>query len=259
MTQDNLKVSLIQGDVRLGDADANLAHFSELLKLVPTDCQLVVLPEMFSTGFSMNTADNAEEMNGKTVSWIRETAIQYGYAILAGVMIKENDGYYNRAIFVYPDGSYKYYDKRHLFSYGKENEYYNAGDKRVIISFLGWRIRLQICYDLRFPVWSRNQNDYDILAYIASWPDARQTVWNILPVARAIENQCYVLASNRVGNDSSGNYAGESRIIDPKGIAIATSEPYKEQLVTGTLSLSELKRFREKFNVAADADNFTTD
>lgn len=256
MVQDNLKVSLIQANIQLGDVDTNLAHFGLLIKQIPSDTKLIVLPEMFSTGFSMNTS-LAEEVTGKTVSWLQNMATQHSVAILAGVMIKENSSCYNRALFVYPDGSYKYYDKRHLFSYGKENEYYKAGEKRAVVEYLGWRICLQICYDLRFPVWSRSQNDYDILAYIASWPDVRQQVWSILPIARALENQCYVLASNRVGEDSSGKYAGESRIISPKGCIEAYIELYEEGIVTSTLSLSELQRFREKFDVAADADSFS--
>ena len=256
MIQDNLKVSIVQGDIQLENTDANLAHFEQLLKQVPNDTMLVVLPAMFSTGFSMNTSF-AEEMNGKTVSWLQNMATQHGFTILAGVMIIENNSHYNRALFVYPNGSYKHYDKRHLFSYGKENDYYKAGNKRTIVEYLGWRICIQVCYDLRFPVWSRNRNDYDILAYIASWPDARQSVWSILPVARALENQCYVLAANRIGSDSNGEYAGESRIINPKGVEEASIEPYKEGIVAGILSLSELQQFREKFNVAADADSFS--
>lgn len=256
MIQDSLKVSLVQGDIQSENIDANIEHFEQLLNQTPNDSQLVVFPEMFSTGFSMNTAECAEEMDGKTVSWLRSAAIKRNAAIIAGVMVKENGSYYNRALFVYPDGTYKYYDKRHLFSYGNEHDFYKAGNEQVIVEYLGWRFCLQICYDLRFPVWSRNQNSYDVLAYIASWPDARQSVWSILPTARAIENQCYVLASNRVGNDNSGKYAGESRIISPKGIALASAELYKEQIVSGALSLSELQRFREKFNVSADADRF---
>ena len=253
---DKLNVTVAQGNIQLENIEANITHFEQLISRVPENTQLVVLPEMFSTGFTMNTAC-AETMNGKTVSWLQSMVTSYGFAILTGVMIEENGSYYNRAIFVYPDGSYSHYDKHHLFSYGKENNHYKAGQKRVIVEYLGWRICLQICYDLRFPVWSRNQNDYDILAYIASWPDARQSVWSILPVARAIENQCYVLASNRTGSDSSGNYAGESRIISPKGATEASVELYKEGIAAGALSLSELQRFREKFNVSADADRFT--
>ncbi len=256
MIENDLKVSLIQATIQQENIDANLAHFEQLIKQVPNDTQLIVLPEMFSTGFSMNTS-YAEEMNGKTVGWLQYLAKQHGFAILAGVMIKENNSYYNRALFIYPDGTYKYYNKRHLFSFGKENEHYKAGKERTIVEYLGWRICLQVCYDLRFPVWSRNQNDYDILTYVASWSDARQSVWSVLPIARAIENQCYVLAANRVGNDSSESYAGESRVINPKGVVESSIELYKEGVVSGILSFSELQRFREKFNVAADADNFT--
>lgn len=256
MTENKLNVAIVQADIQFESIEANLTHFEQLVKQVANDTHLVVLPEMFSTGFTMNTAC-AEDMNGKTVSWLRNIATQRNLAVLAGVMVKENGNHYNRAVFVYPDGSYKHYDKRHLFSYGKENEHYKAGSERVVVDYLGWRICLQVCYDLRFPVWSRNRNDYDILVYIASWPDVRQSVWSILPVARAIENQCYVLASNRLGSDSSGNYAGESRIISPKGITAAAIALYEEGIVTSTLSLCELRKFREKFNVAADADSFT--
>lgn len=256
MTKKDLKVSLIQANIQQENIEVNLAHFNRIARQVPDDTKLVVLPEMFSTGFSMNTS-YAESTDGKTVSWLQNTAAKHGFAILAGVMIKESDSYYNRALFVYPNGTYKYYDKRHLFSISKENEHYKAGAKRTVVEYLGWRICLQICYDLRFPVWSRNLNDYDVLAYLASWPDTRQLVWSILPVARAIENQCYVLAVNRTGNGCTESYAGESRIINPKGAIEASIEPYKEGVISGTLSLSELQRFKEKFNATADADNFS--
>lgn len=255
MIQDNLKVAIVQSDIQHNNIAANLNHFEQHLKSVPLGTHLVVLPEMFSTGFSMDTS-HAEGMDGKTVSWLRNMATQHGFAMLAGVMIEENGNHYNRAVFTFPDGSYKHYDKRHLFNYGNENHYYKAGNERVVVSYLGWRICLQVCYDLRFPVWSRNRNDYDVLVYIASWPDSRQLVWSTLPIARALENQCYVVVSNRVGSDKSGKYAGESRIIDPKGIVAADAELYKEQVISGTLSLSELQRFRSKFNVAMDADEF---
>ncbi len=257
MIQDSLNVAIVQVNIQPEDATTNLQHYNNLMQQVPQNTQLVVLPEMFSTGFSMNVKLAAEPMNGASVCWLCETAKRHNFAITTSIMIEDDGKYYNRGFFVYPDGTYKHFNKRHLFSYGGENKYYTAGTERLIVEYMGWRILPLICYDLRFPVWSRNQNNYDLLIYVASWPNARQNVWSLLPVARALENQCYVLAANRVGKDSSGTYTGESKVISPKGDTISVAEDYKEQVVCGVLSLSELQRFREKFNVSADADRFT--
>lgn len=255
--QDMLKVAFVQSDITLENIPANLQHHDTLLAELPAGIHLVVLPEMFTTAFSMNVEQCAEAADGAALRWLTQNATRLQLAILAGLMVKEGERYYNRAYFVYPDGTYKYYDKRHLFSYGSEDAYYTAGTKRLVAHYLGWRICPLICYDLRFPVWSRNRNDYDLLVYLASWPESRKSVWKVLTVARAIENQCYVLAVNRVGSDAAATYSGDSVAVSPKGEVMTSVEPYKESMEVVELSLSILNTFRQKFNVAADADSFT--
>jgi predicted amidohydrolase len=191
----------------LGNVDSNLSKIDGLLSSLTQKVDLIVLPEMFSTGFTMKPERFAEKTNGKSITWLREKAKIIGSAFVASVMIEDDGKYYNRAFFVFPDGEYLCYDKRHLFSYGGEDKKFTAGKSRLVVEYLGWRICPLVCYDLRFPVWSRNNNDYDLLIYIASWPKVRQSVWSIMPVARAIENQCYVATVNRVGSDKTCDYS----------------------------------------------------
>lgn len=224
--------------------------------------QVVVLPEMFSTGFSMDAARLAEPMNGPTLAWMRRTAAAHKI-IITGSLIVEDDGqYHNRAVWMQPDGRYGCYDKRHLFAYGGENQHYTAGNQRFIASVNGWRVALQICYDLRFPVWSRQQFhpqqgfEYDVLLYVANWPERRNTAWKALLPARAIENQCYVIGVNRVGPDGAGIYhSGDSMLVHPLG-NILYHKADAEDVHTITLQKKELEAVRNNFPFWRDADGF---
>lgn len=228
-----MQITLIQSELYWEDIAANLAMFDvKLANIASTD--LIVLPEMFTTGFSMNAAALAETMDGSAVQWMRKQAAAKNAAITGSLIIQEDGKYYNRLIWMLPDGSYQYYDKRHLFSMAKEEETFTAGDKKLIIEYMGWKICPFICYDLRFPVWNRNQEDYDIAIYVANWPDRRSYHWRSLLVARAIENQCYVIAVNRVGTDGKDfYYSGHSSVIDAAGEVL-----YQQQDLEGIKSMS---------------------
>ena len=253
----NLNFSCIQSDLVWENIDSNLNMFSEKLKLISKDTDIVILPEMFTTGFSMNSLQLAESMNGKSVNWMKEQAKKQNKIIIGSVIIKENKNYYNRCITMFPNGEYFTYDKGHLFRMEKEHEDFTKGKTKTIFKHNGWRICTLICYDLRFPVWSRNKNDYDLMIYIASWPESRREVWNTLLKARAIENQSYVIGVNRIGKDGEGiTYSGDTVIIDPKGRIIQKAKDYQEEIINADLSLSELNQFREKFPVFLDADEF---
>jgi predicted amidohydrolase len=252
-----LKLLLIQHDVVLGNVDANLDKIDRLLDSFTQKADIIILTEMFSTGFSMKPELFAENINGKTVTWLCKKAKTTDSAIVASVMLEDDGKYYNREFFVYPDGKYVYYDKRHLFSYGGEDKKFTAGKSLLVVEYLGWKICPLVCYDLRFPVWSRNVCNYDLLIYIASWPCVRQNVWSVLPVARAMENQCYVAAVNRVGSDKTGNYSGESKVVNQFGETLAQSDFNKECLTFCEISLSELLAQRKEFPFLNDADTFS--
>jgi predicted amidohydrolase len=251
-----LKILLVQHDVVLGDVDENLNKIDCLLKSFTQKADIIVLTEMFSTGFTMKPERFAEPVNGKAVNWLRAKAQKSDSAFVASVMIEDNGKYYNRAFFVYPDGHYVYYDKRHLFGYGGENTKFTEGKSLLIVEYSGWKICPLVCYDLRFPVWSRNVHNYDLLIYMASWPNTRQNVWSVLPVARAMENQCYVAAVNRVGSDKTGNYSGESKIVDQFGETLAQSAFNEECLTFYDISLTKLYAERKAFPFLNDADDF---
>ena len=253
----NLKISCVQSDLNWENIEQNLNMFSEKIKHIPSETDIVVLPEMFTTGFSMNSIELAESMDGKSFRWMKAQADKYNKIIIGSVIIKEDKNYYNRCITMFPNGEFYTYDKGHLFRMEKEHEDFTKGEQKTIFKHNGWRICTLICYDLRFPVWSRNQDDYDLLIYIASWPESRREVWNTLLKARAIENQSYVVGVNRIGKDGEGiAYSGDTVIIDPKGRIIKKAEDYKEEIINAELSLNELNQFREKFPVFLDADNF---
>jgi len=253
----SLHVSCIQTDLAWENIDQNLKHFERKLDLLPAQSELVILPEMFTTGFSMNSTRLAEEMNGKSVQWMKEQAAARNKILLGSLIVKEKGKYYNRCIVMYPGSEFHTYDKGHLFRMEKENKDYTKGESKIIFKHNDWRICPLICYDLRFPVWSRNQGDYDLLIYIASWPEPRREVWNTLLKARAIENQVYVIGVNRIGKDGEGiSYSGDTVIINPKGQIMQKAEDYKDQILNEELSLDELNRFREKFPVFLDADDF---
>lgn len=258
----SLTFTLIQTQLCWEDKEANLRKLEEKINNIQTPTQVVVLPEMFSTGFSMKPEVLAEQMDGITVSWMKRTAATKKVILTGSVIIEEGGKYYNRLIWMLPNGQYGYYDKRHLFAFANEDQHYTGGTQRLIASVNGWKINLLVCYDLRFPVWARQQYDaeqnfeYDVLVYVANWPERRNTAWKTLLQARAIENQCYVIGVNRVGND--GNYiyhSGDSMVVDPLG-AILYHKEHDEDIFTITLQKDHLKDVREKFQFWRDADEF---
>ena len=232
MTNDYLHVALIQTGLQWEDASANRCHFEALFSQLPDETELVVLPEMFSTGFSMKVDRQAEPMDGKTIYWLKDQAAIHRKVMAGSLMIKENGGYFNRFVFVHPDQTIDSYDKRHLFSMGQEQVHFVPGRDRKIVQIKSFRILPQICYDLRFPVFSRNRNDYDLLINCANWPASRSEVWKTLLKARAIENQVYVAGVNRTGIDANKiSYSGDSMIIDPKGKEMVTASNGKEDIL----------------------------
>ncbi|HPF89690.1 MAG TPA: amidohydrolase [Flavobacteriales bacterium] len=253
----DLRATLVQSMLHWEDADANRAMFGDMLSSLKGTTDLIVLPEMFTTGFSMRSNELAEEMNGATVTWMIEQARVLDAALYGSVIITEGARFYNRGLFVKPDGEVTVYDKRHLFRFANETDHYSAGRERVVVEWRGWRMLLQICFDLRFPVFARNRGDYDAILYVANWPEARRFPWSQLLVARAIENQCYVAGVNRVGMDGKGiHYSGDSAVVDPRGATIASVEAAHEGMATVGLEWDALEDFRAKFPVAMEADDF---
>ena len=254
----DLRVTLVQSMLHWEDATANRAMFGEKIAALKGATDLVVLPEMFTTGFSMRSKELAETMDGATVRWMKEQARTTEAAIYGSVIITEAGHFFNRGLFVTPSGEVSHYDKRHLFRMAEEKDNYDRGKERVIVELNHWRILLQVCYDLRFPVFARNRGDYDAILYVANWPEARRYPWSQLLIARAIENQSYVIGANRVGMDGKGHhYTGDSVAIDPKGQVIAGCEASHESIVSCVLDRSALEDFREKFPVGKDADAFS--
>lgn len=251
----SLKLSILQYDIAWENKDANFASVERLLSSSEKS-DIVVLPEMFSTGFSMNSELLAEENSGETINKIKYLSKKHDTSICGSFIAKDGGTFFNRGFFVTPDHEY-FYDKRHLFRMGSEAKHFSAGDKRLIVSFRGFNICLLVCYDLRFPVWTRNvNNEYDLLIYVANWPQPRAATWYALLVARAIENQCYVCGVNRIGKDGMAlNYIGDSSVIDFKGMPIV-QVGNEEKALTTDLSKESLIKFREKFPVWKDADHF---
>lgn len=251
-----LKVSALQCDLHWENPEANRRTLGEKLLAAP-GADVYILPEMFATGFSMDTARLAESMDGPTHQWMSGHAKNLNAVVCGSLIIREADRFYNRFLWVSPDGTTQYYDKRHRFTMAGEHNYFSAGEDQKIVELKGWRIMLQVCYDLRFPVWSRNRSNYDFLIYVANWPAARSAAWSKLLPARAIDNQCYVAGVNRVGIDGKNiGYSGNSAIIDPKGDYLVQAAPNRDELLTAKLSYEELADFREKFPVLKDADDF---
>lgn len=251
-----LNLTLIQTPLKWEDIDANLEMLDKKISAIKKETDLIILPEMFSTGFSMNVKKIAEEMNGQAMQWLAQKANNKNCVITGSLMLKENNKFYNRLIWMKPDGNYAYYDKRHLFRYGKENNYFTVGKKRLIVELNGWKICPQVCYDLRFPVWSRNRNDYDLLIFVANWPQRRIEAWRTLLRARAIENQSYVAGVNRVGEDGNQIYhSGETMLIDFKG-KIIFHRANKEVIYSTILSKDSLGKYRDDFPVMLDKDEF---
>jgi predicted amidohydrolase len=258
----DLKISFIQADLAWEDPVANREKFGRYISALKSNPHLIVLPETFTTGFPVDPRKLAEQPDGETVQWMKQQAASTGAVICGSILLNMNEHFHNSLLWVTPDGSYSVYNKRHVFRMGGEHKLIRPGTELLDVSLHGWNIRPLVCYDLRFPVWSRNkatdgQFDYDLLIYIANWPEARAFPWKQLLIARAIENQAYVLGVNRVGTDGPGNsYSGDSVLLDPKGNVVASAEASAEAIVETRADHAELLNFREKFNVSLDWDMF---
>lgn len=255
-----LKITTFQSYLFWENIDKNLQNLGLRLNSIREKTDLIILPEMFSTGFSMNPSKLAEEMGGKTMKWMHDQARKFDSVITGSLIIKESDKYYNRLIWMRPDGSHEQYDKRHLFGFGGEDQHYTAGTKKLFVELNGWKICPVICYDLRFPVWLRNNNEeYDLLLIVANWPERRSLHWRSLIPARAIENQTFVVAVNRVGHDGNEVFhSGDSMCIDPNGKVIYY-KPNDEDLYTFTINKNDLTQARSDFPFLKDADSFHLD
>ena len=253
----NLRVSLVQTDLVWENPSANCAQLEEKLAALGGSTDVVVLPEMFATGFSMSET-GAEIGKGPALQWMQVQANRLGALVIGSLKVKQQNSFYNRLYAVHPDGSYSSYDKRHLFRMGGEHEFYQSGDQQVIVSYKGWNIALFICYDLRFPVWSRNVSmAYDVAIYVANWPTPRANAWRTLLQARAIENLAFVVGVNRVGTDANELvYSGDSLLVDFKGDLLLDLKS-ADQILTSELSLESLAEFRAKFPAHLDADSFS--
>ncbi len=258
----SLTISMIQTGLLWEDKTGNLAMLTQKITSIPQGTELVILPEMFSTGFSMQPKKLAEKMDGFTVAWMKEMAAQKKIIIAGSVIIEEENNYYNRLLWVFPNGNCGYYDKRHLFGFANENDHYTAGIKRVIAQVKGWKINLQVCYDLRFPVWARQamqanaEPEFDLIIYVANWPERRSHAWKTLLAARAIENQCFVAGVNRTGMDGNGIYhSGDSMLVGPLG-EILYQKAHDEDIFTVSLQKEVLLDVRNKFPFLKDGDAF---
>ncbi len=253
-----MKILLLQTDIRWLSPQDNRRRAEELIETSP-EVDLIVLPEMFTTGFAVEPEEAAEPADTETLAWMRSVAARNNAAVAGSVAVVEDGKYYNRLYFVKPDGSFVKYDKRHLFTFAGEDKRYTAGTERVVVEWRGWRILLQVCYDLRFPVFARNRGEggYDMILYPASWPTVRSHPWNTLIRARAIENLCYVAGVNRTGTDPYASYRGDTAFIDFKGATVAEAAPDSEEAVICEADLEALRAFRAKFPALNDADKFT--
>jgi len=256
-----LIITGIQTNLYWEDKKANLSMLEKKINSIKDKTEIVVLPEMFSTGFSMKPGQLAETMQGESVQWMKRITAEKKIILTGSLIIEEEGKFYNRLIWMQPNGQHGCYDKRHLFAYADEDNHYTAGNKRFIASVKGWKINLLVCYDLRFPVWARQLDqttrpEYDVLIYVANWPERRVTAWKTLLQARAIENQCYVAGTNRVGDDGNNiHYSGESIVVDPMG-EILYHKKDEEDIFTITLDKDHLNSIREKFPFWRDADKF---
>lgn len=251
-----MKLALIQSALVWENPEANRAYFEAKINAIEEGVNLIVLPEMFTTGFTMDPAAVAESMDGKTVLWMQDLAKAKNSAITGSVVIEENGNFYNRMLFVFPSGEIQSYDKRHLFTLAGEDKVYSSGSQKLIVDYLGWKICPLVCYDLRFPVFSRNVENYDLLIYVASWPKTRITAWDTLLAARAIENMSYVIGVNRIGTDNNGyEYVGHSQVLDFLGDRLIAPTEHEGVFIT-TLDQSKLREVREKLNFLSDKDVF---
>ncbi len=251
---ENLKITIIQPDIIWEDIKSNLEKYSEIMNNIDST-DVIVLPEMFTTGFSMNPKVLKEKMDGSTVQWMKKIAAEKNVSVIGSLIIEDGGKIFNRAIWAFPDGKTEFYNKRHLFSMGQEHLHYSPGDEKLIIEFRGWKFCPLICYDLRFPVWSRNAQNYDVLIYMANWPSPRHHHWKTLLLARAVENQAYCVGVNRTGTDGTGLiYSGDSGLISQSGIADFMGE--NECVKTFEISYSELQEYRKKLPFLSDLDEF---
>ena len=255
--KNELNIVGIQSGIVWEKPEVNLEYFDQQISKLPSTVDLVILPEMFTTGFSMNPISIAETMEGPTVKWMVTIAKINRMALVGSVVIKENAQYFNRLFFIHPNGHIETYDKRHLFTLAKENDQYTSGKERLIVLYKGWRICPLICYDLRFPVWSRNTNEYDLLVYVANWPSIRIHAWDTLLKARAIENMSYCIGVNRVGKDENGyEYNGHTAIYNFLGEKLSRTIEGKENILQCVVSKNELQKIRQKLNFLEDQDAF---
>lgn len=257
---EDISITLLQVPLAWENKSENLLYISKKIEAIVEATDIVVLPEMFSTGFSMNSAALAETMEGESVAWMKTEAAKKNCILCGSLIIKENNSFYNRLIWMRPDGTCSYYNKRHLFRMANENEHYSEGTKKQLVEFKGWKISLQVCYDLRFPVWSRRTEaeDYDLLIYVANWPERRNHAWKSLLVARSIENQSYVVGVNRVGSDGQNiAYSGDSVALNFLGEVLSQPAATIEFTETIHFSKSDLLEFRKNFPAQLDADDFS--
>jgi len=253
----DLNIALFQYDIAWENPSVNREKIQTFIEGLSSETDLVILPEMFTTGFSLKPQGLAETMLGTTVVWMQELAKKHEVAIVGSLIITENESYYNRLIFVHDNGRIETYDKRHAFTLAGEQKEYTTGTDRLIVRYKGWKICPLICYDLRFPVWARNTEDYDVLLYVANWPEVRISAWNALLKARAIENMAYTIGVNRVGEDANGHtYSGSSVAIDSLGTVIMATDLYKETVCSVTLSKEILDKNRKRFGFLKDGDAF---
>ena len=256
LMKNNLNISLIQSNLFWEDVNKNLSHFEQLISAI-LETDIILLPEMFNTAFCPKSTHLTEKMDGETINWMKQISKNKNCAIAGSLMVQENGKVYNRLLWISKNGEISTYDKRHLFSLIKENEPLSKGKNRLIIEEEGWKICPLICYDLRFPVFSRNDEDYDLLIYLANWPIKRIDAWDTLLKARSIENQCYTIGVNRVGED--GNkvpFNGHSKVVDASGKEVLSSTENKEEVLQIEISLDDLKLKRRQLNFLQDRDNF---
>lgn len=258
----DLKIDIIQSNLFWEDRDANIEHLDKLISSNYQGADLILLPEMFNTAFSMNPEEYAETYDGKTISWLKSKAAELQAVVCGSMMFVEDGKYYNRVIWMRPDGTFDYYNKRHLFRMGLEQEHYSEGTENLIVEVKGWKVKLLVCYDLRFPVWSKNKfdgenYDYDVLVYLANWPAGRHRIWKTLLSARAIENQAYIAGVNRVGTDGNEiTYSGDSRMLNYTGKTMNELDEGEEGVIHASLNFDDLAQFRKDFTVALDWDKF---
>ena len=255
--EDQIKVAIVQAEIIWENPSQNRINFSSKINAISNDVDLIILQELFVTGFTNQVQKVCEDMDGETIQWMLQKAYEKEALLIGSLIIKEGEEFFNRLIVAFPNGELKYYDKRHLFSYAGEDDVFTAGNSRLVFDYKGFKICPLVCYDLRFPVWSRNTKDIDVLIYVANWPKPRISAWDILLQARAIENLCYVIGVNRLGKDFNNlEYLGHSAVIDAMGNPVLDFEEGQEMTKNTTLSKDHLENTRSKFGFLEDRDEF---